>query len=78
MASSNSHNRNPEGKNQYGHVGEPKISSQLYVIVYPHIILVSANDPVLQEALRKYHRELVTDNNKISERLLADYRIEMK
>jgi len=78
MASSSSHNRNPEGKNQYGHVGELKISSHLYFIVYPHIILVSASDPVLQEALKKYHQGLITDNNIISELLLADHGIEMK
>ncbi|KAK2459393.1 hypothetical protein APHAL10511_008591 [Amanita phalloides] len=59
MASSSSHNRNPEGKNQYGHV-------------------VSADDPVLQEALKKYHHGLIMDNNIISELLLADYGIEMK
>ncbi|KAF8236371.1 hypothetical protein L208DRAFT_1457659 [Tricholoma matsutake] len=59
MASSSVHNRNPEGKNQYGAV-------------------LSACNPVLQEALRKYHQELITDNNRISELLLADYGIDMK
>jgi len=44
----------------------------------PHIIPVSADDPVLQEVLKEYHRRLITDNNKISELLLADYKIDMK
>ena len=46
-------------------------------ISYLHI-LVSADDPVLQEALKTYHQRLITDNNKISELLLADYKIDMK
>ncbi|KAF8714408.1 hypothetical protein AX14_012714 [Amanita brunnescens Koide BX004] len=40
--------------------------------------VLSANDPVLQEALRKYHRGLITDNDRISELLFADYGITMK
>ena len=79
MASSSMHNRNPEGKNQYGAVCESKVSSHFITYLsYLHIILVSAHDPVLQEALRKYYRELITDNNRISELLLADYGIDMK
>ena len=76
MASSSAHNRNPEGKNQYGTVCESKNSSCF--ITYLRIILVTASNPVLQEALKKYHRGLITDNNKISELLLADYGIDMK
>ena len=41
-------------------------------------MLVSADDPVLQEALKKYHQGLITDNNRISELLLVDHGIEMK
>lgn len=54
----------------------PKISSRF--ISSLHIILVSASDPVLQTALKKYHQGLITDNNLISELLLADYDIDMK
>ncbi|TFY75926.1 hypothetical protein EWM64_g8088 [Hericium alpestre] len=36
-----------------------------------------ASDPVLAEALRTYHRELLSSNNKIARRLKADHGIEM-
>lgn len=53
--------------------------SQLFTLTScPHVIPVSADDPVLQEALKEYHRRLITDNDKISELLLADYKIDMK
>ena len=38
---------------------------------------VTADSPILQEALEKYHRRLITDNNRISELLLVDHNIEM-
>ena len=46
---------------------------------YPHVnFIVSADSPVLQEALKKYHRELISDNIRISELLLAEHGIDMK
>jgi hypothetical protein len=77
MALSSSHNRNPKGKNQFDPVCE---SGFLISIVQPLIFFatVTADSPILQEALEKYHRQLITDNNRISELLLADHNIEMK
>ena len=39
---------------------------------------VSADSPVLREALEKYHRELISDNKRISKLLLAKHGIDMK
>ena len=39
---------------------------------------MQADDPVLQEALQKYHREGKTNNTEISERLFADYNITLR
>ena len=52
------------------------VHSHLFSLINcPHIIPVSANDLVLQEALKEYHQRLITDNNKISELFLAEYKI---
>lgn len=40
--------------------------------------IVTAESPLLQEALDKYHQGLITDNQRISELLLADHGIVMK
>jgi hypothetical protein len=37
-----------------------------------------ANDETFRAALEKYHREKLTNNEKISRRLLADYDIQMR
>ena len=42
------------------------------------IILVKADDPTLRAALDKYHREGLTNDEKISERLTREYGIIMK
>ena len=42
------------------------------------ILTVQADDPVLKEALQKYHREGKTNNTEISERLLAEYNITLR
>jgi hypothetical protein len=39
---------------------------------------VTADSLLLQEALERYHRRLITDNRRISELLLADHGIDMK
>jgi hypothetical protein len=81
MASSSTFNRNPEGKNQYGTVCE---SNSRFVLVLIQVlymiyrILVTADSQLLQDALNKYHRRLITDNRRISELLLAEYDIDMK
>jgi len=69
MSSSSAHNRNPEGKNQYGTVCE--LLNLPVIISHPHVNPVSADSPVLREALEKYHRELISDNTRISELLLG-------
>lgn len=40
-------------------------------------IVASIDDPLLVEALEKYHREKLDNNRLISQRLKADYGIEM-
>ena len=77
MASSSSHNRNPKGKNQFGPVCESGSSISI-VQLLTFFGTVTADNPILQEALEKYHHQLITDNNRISELLLADHNIEMK
>ena len=79
MSLSSTQNRNLEGKNQlqYGVVCESSnfASHHWFVLI---LITVPANNPVLWEALEKYHRELISDNVQISELLLAEYGIDMK
>jgi hypothetical protein len=77
MASSSSHNRNPKGKNQFDPVCES--DSLISIIQLPILFAaVSADSPILQEALEKYHHRLITDNKRISDLLLADHKIDMK
>jgi hypothetical protein len=77
MASSSSHNRNPKGKNPFDPVCESGfLISNVQLLIF--FGTVTADSPILQEALKKYHRQLITDNNRISEPLLADHNIEMK
>jgi hypothetical protein len=40
--------------------------------------VLTADNPLLREVLEKYHQRLITDNNRISELLLADHNIVMK
>ena len=65
------------GKNQFGPVCESGMLAVQF-IPYPFVIIVPADNPVLQEALEKYHRGLITDNTRISKLLQADYGIDMK
>ena len=79
MALSSAHNRNPEGKNQYVPICESKFP--ITVIIMLNLFqnyIVTAESPLLQEALDKYHQGLITDNQRISELLLADHGIVMK
>ena len=77
MASSSSYNRNPKGNNQFDPVCE---SGSLISVIQSLTFFgtVTADSPILQEALEEYHRRLITNNNRISELLLADHNIEMK
>ncbi|KAH9479297.1 hypothetical protein JR316_0007886 [Psilocybe cubensis] len=43
-----------------------------------HGYVLKATDPVLQEALYEYHRQLITNDKLISELLMADHNINMK
>ena len=49
-----------------------------YRLLTPIHVLAKANDEVLANALRKYHGELLTNNKKISARLLSEYGIGMR
>jgi hypothetical protein len=76
--SSSHFNRNPVGKNQHGNLRE-----LIFVVNFPLSITLACNqagagDETLRAALEKYHREKVTNNEKISKRLLADYDIRMR
>jgi hypothetical protein len=44
----------------------------------PTLVPAKADDEVLASALRSYHRELLTNNKKISARLKSDHGIEMR
>ena len=74
-----SHNRNPDGKNQYGDVRKffkfSSRSSQWSNLYCTGI--ARADDPVLLKALNDYHREKLTNNTTISKRLKADHNIIM-
>ena len=43
-----------------------------------YFAIAKADDEVLASALRSYHRELLTNNKKISARLKNDHGIEMR
>ena len=42
------------------------------------VYAVKAEDPALIEALKQYHRELLSNNDTIAERLKADHNIIMR
>jgi hypothetical protein len=71
--SDSSFNRNPAGKNQHGNLCELIFIEML--VTYNQ---AGANDETFRAALEKYHREKLTNNEKISRRLLADYDIQMR
>lgn len=59
----------------------PFVSRSSSILIVQSLIpfnTVTADSPILREALEKYHRGLITDNKRISELLLADYGIDMK
>lgn len=68
-----SHNRNPTGKNQHGTLG---IRCPVFIFgfcAYTQCCVVKGSDELLQFALRKYHSEGLTNNEKISARLEREY-----
>ena len=79
MVLSSAHNRNPKGKNQYDPIRESNfLLVTIISLVFLKKYIVTAESPLLQEALEKYHRGLITDDRRISELLLADHSIVMK
>ena len=73
-----SHNRNPLGHNQHGPVCKCLIYAHHCEYSINISILVKADDPTLHTALEKYHREGLTNDEKICERLAREYDIVMK
>lgn len=68
-----SHNRNPKGNNQHA-------ALRMYIFSgvnsnMADFRLASAEDETLIQALREYHRENLSSNKKIAERLWADHKI---
>ena len=66
-----SHNHNPRGNNQHGAI-------RMYLIrecgqMLSSHLTVKADDEVLASALHKYHKELLTNNKKISACLFSDH-----
>ncbi|KAF8343257.1 hypothetical protein F5887DRAFT_1076007 [Amanita rubescens] len=72
-----SYNRNPSGKNQYSPCGVFLTTLFPSELNYGFAIVATIDDPLLAEALEKYHREKLDNNRLISQRLKADYGIEM-
>lgn len=71
-----SHNCNPNGKNQHNATHK---STHSYIALLSTILLVvKSSDLTLQEALKKYHSEGITNDKKISVRLLKEYDITMR
>ena len=61
-----SHNRNPTGNNQYGHIRMLLLlDSDLLYFLSDLLFLAKADDPVLSEALTRYHREGKSSNTLI-------------
>jgi hypothetical protein len=73
MATS-SFNRNPTGKNQF----DLRKCSCVPNARTSTACLARADDEILSDALKKYHREQLTDNKQISQRLAAEYGIKMR
>jgi len=70
-----SHTRNPTGKNQHNLRELLCLLEKQLLTLIP---LASADDATLKDALLKYHREKLTNNRAISERLKAEYNIIMR
>ena len=73
MATS-SFNRNPTGKNQFD---LRKCTCALNAWTST-ACLARADNEILSNALKKYHREQLTNNKQISQRLAAEYGIKMR
>ena len=69
-------NRNPSGKNQYGSIREYFKHSAC--MDWLNEMAAKASDATLAEALESYHREKLTNNETISERLKHEYGITMR
>ena len=80
---SHEYNQNPTGKNQYVDIGsyicEFFVEMLCWVwhgvvtVARLTILIAKVDDPVLVEALHKYHRQKIVSNEKISELLKAAY-----
>ena len=68
-------NRNPSGKNQYGSIREYLESCDTH---RANGESAKADDTTLVAALESYHREKLTSNDMISERLKREYNITMR
>jgi hypothetical protein len=62
-----SHNRNPTGNNQYGHIRKLKLLLLDLLLTDLLLFLAKADDPVLLEALTRYHHEGKTSNAQIQQ-----------
>jgi hypothetical protein len=70
-------NRNPAGKNQYGLIREYS-QPCVHVFSKANSKAAKADDESLVKALESYHREKLTNNQKISERLKREHGITMR
>ena len=78
-----SHNRNTHGKNQHEAICKCLVSCDsslgpLSQYIFLFFWIAKADDKVLSSALRQSHRELLTNNKKISARLFSEHGIKMR
>jgi hypothetical protein len=73
-----SHTCNPTGKNQHGATHMCLIHGCPYAQYNCLTLTAKADDEVLTDALHQYHKELLTNNKKISARLFSDQDIKMR
>lgn len=74
-----SHNRNPGGKNQHGDVRKcyiPLWGEQFGADLTS--CAAKADDEEFANIMKIYHREKISSNKKISERLFSDHGIKMR
>lgn len=72
-------NRNARGHNQYGlKRASFMLLSESILRTNPFTTKVQASNPTLKSALDEYHREKLTDNKVISQRLAAEHGIHMQ
>lgn len=73
-----SYNRNPTGKNQHGGIRESYTAVAMYTSLTQKFFTAAADDQALLAAFNTYHREKLTNNSIISERLLKEHNIRMR